>query len=75
MAARSVVSVRFGEDELEQIKLAADRAGMSISTYVRNASLVSTRTKDFAAVGHALSLIRTTQKLLNTASVALRDLV
>jgi predicted DNA binding CopG/RHH family protein len=51
---RSVVSVRFNRGELKRIEQAAAKAGMPVSTFIRNAALATSETVDLDAAREAL---------------------
>jgi predicted DNA binding CopG/RHH family protein len=65
---RSVVSVRFNRGELKRIEQAAQKAGMPVSTYIRNAALATSETVDLDVAREALQAIR---RKLNEATAAL----
>jgi predicted DNA binding CopG/RHH family protein len=52
---RSVVSVRFSRGELKRIEQAAQKAGMPVSTYIRNAALATSETIDLDTARAALA--------------------
>lgn len=66
---RSVVSVRFGRGELKRIEQAAAKAGMPVSTFIRNAALATSETVDLDAAREALMA---SQRSLKEAIAALR---
>ncbi|GAA1638036.1 hypothetical protein ACFQY4_05130 [Catellatospora bangladeshensis] len=69
---RSVVSVRFNRGELRRVEQAALKAGMPVSTYIRNAALATSETVDLDAAREALLA---SQRNLKAAMAALnRDL-
>ena len=51
--ARSVVSVRFGPEELAAVERAASQAGLAVSTYIRNAALAGADALDLDSVRRA----------------------
>lgn len=51
---RSVVSVRFGRGELDDIAAAATAAGQPLSTYIRNAALAAAVAIDIEAARREL---------------------
>lgn len=67
---RSVVSVRFNRGELKRIEHAATKAGMPVSTFIRNAALATSETIDLDAAREALLA---SQRSLKAAIAALSD--
>jgi hypothetical protein len=54
-AIRSVVSVRFNRGELGVIEAAAEKAGLALSTYIRNAALSAAGAIDLDAARRDLA--------------------
>lgn len=53
-AVRSVVSVRFSREELDDVVAAATTAGLPLSTYIRNAALATAFAIDLDAARRGL---------------------